>query len=133
MAPLVGLDEQRTGIITTDGTAYVREGDEYANWVREANGVSSLVLSGNRIGVITTGGKAQVKEGGLYAGWIGQYDGVTSLVLSGDRIGVITSDGTADDTAFVKRAASTPSSLCRTSVTADSERLPGIRTDSLSP
>jgi hypothetical protein len=66
------VDGDRTGVLTTDGTAYVREGDAYANWVRQAAGVSSLVLSGNRVGVITKDGVASVKEGALDAAWVRQ-------------------------------------------------------------
>ncbi|MEU6800303.1 Vps62-related protein [Streptomyces neyagawaensis] len=82
------IDGDRTGVLTTDGTAYVREGDAYANWMYQADGVSSLALSGNRIGIVQ-GDVASVKEGGLDAGWVRQSEGVSSLALSGNRVGVI--------------------------------------------
>jgi hypothetical protein len=51
----------------------VKEGDLSAEWVGEADAVTSLVLSGDRIGILTTDGTtegtAYVKQGGLHATW----------------------------------------------------------------
>ena len=89
------LTTTRVGMLTADGTAYVKEGGLDAPWVKEYTNVKQLVLAGNRIGVLTTAGAALVKEGSLSAGWVPEYTGVKHLALAGNRIGVVRSDNTA--------------------------------------
>ena len=86
---------QRIGVLTTGGSALVKEGGLSAAWVTENSGIRQVVVSGDRIGVLTTTGAALVKDGGLSAAWDTEYSGVRQLVLSGDRIGVLTTDGVA--------------------------------------
>ncbi|MBU2670983.1 hypothetical protein KOI35_46545 [Actinoplanes bogorensis] len=89
------LTTTRLGMLTADGTAYVKEGGIDATWVKMYTNVKQLALSGNRIGVLTTAGVALVKEGGLSAGWVTEQTAVKQLVLSGNRIGVIRTDNAA--------------------------------------
>ncbi|OJF11950.1 hypothetical protein [Couchioplanes caeruleus] len=93
-APLA-LTGNRVGVITTDGTAHVKEGGLSTPWVTQHEGIRQLVLTGDRIGVLAGDGTAWVKEGGLGAGWVRMYDNVKQLAMSGNRIGVLTTDGTA--------------------------------------
>ena len=85
----------RVGVLTTGGSALVKEGGLSATWVTENSGIRQVVVSGDRIGVLTTTGTALVKEGGLSAAWDTEYSGVQQLALSGDRIGIITTTGAA--------------------------------------
>ena len=89
------LTTTRIGMLTADGTAYVKEGALNAPWVKEYTNVKQLVLTGNRIGVLTTGGVALVKEGALNAGWITEHTAVKHLALAGNRIGVVRTDNIA--------------------------------------
>ncbi|MBL7260837.1 hypothetical protein [Paractinoplanes lichenicola] len=95
------LTTTRLGMLTADGTAYVKEGGIDAGWVKEYTNVKQLVLAGNRIGVLTNTGVAMVKEGGLSANWVTEQTGVKQLVLAGNRIGIIRSDNAA----YVKEGA----------------------------
>ncbi|MEU4157710.1 hypothetical protein [Actinoplanes sp. NPDC026670] len=91
----VSVSGNRIGILTADGTAYVKEGGLGATWVMEHPGVKQLVLAGDRIGVLTNDGTAFVKEGGLSAGWVKEQTGIKQIALDGDRIGVLTTGGIA--------------------------------------
>ena len=97
------LTTTRLGMLTADGTAYVKEGGLDAPWVKMYTNVKQLVLASNRIGVLTTAGVALVKLGGLSAGWTTQQTGVKQLVMSADRIGVVRTDNIA----WVKQGALT--------------------------
>ncbi|WP_436649198.1 hypothetical protein [Actinoplanes sp. URMC 104] len=85
----------RLGMLTADGTAYVKEGGLDAPWVKEYTNVKQIALTGNRIGVLTNAGVALVKEGGLSAGWVQEQTGVKQLVLTADRIGIVRTDNIA--------------------------------------
>ncbi|MBM2617870.1 hypothetical protein JIG36_20135 [Actinoplanes sp. LDG1-06] len=89
------LTTTRLGMLTADGTAYVKEGGLDAPWVKQYTNVKQLVLTSNRIGVLTNAGVALVKLGGLSAGWTQQHTGVKQLVMSADRIGVVRTDNIA--------------------------------------
>ncbi|BEL10833.1 hypothetical protein Q0Z83_090240 [Actinoplanes sichuanensis] len=94
-APAPTTPKSRIGVVTTGGTALVKEGGLSAGWVNEYSGVQQVEVEGDRIGVLTTGGTALVKDGGLSAGWVTEYTGVKQIALAGNRIGVLTTDGRA--------------------------------------
>ncbi|GAB2614388.1 hypothetical protein Aab01nite_70960 [Paractinoplanes abujensis] len=85
----------RLGMLTADGTAYVKEGGLDATWVKVYTNVKQIALASNRIGVLTNSGVALVKLGGLSAGWTQQQTGVKQLVLAADRIGIVRTDNIA--------------------------------------
>ena len=87
--------QPRIGVVTTGGSALVKEGSLSAAWTTERTDVQQVVVSGSRIGVLTTAGVALVKDGALNAGWNTEYTGVKQLALSGNRIGVLTTTGVA--------------------------------------
>ena len=93
-AAVWGATAPRMGVITTNGTCLVKEGELNAAWTTIIGGATQIALSGNRIGVLTTEGTLYLKEGGLGAAWVIELTKMSQLVLSGDRIGVITTDGT---------------------------------------
>ncbi len=88
------ISTTRVGIVTDDGTAYVKEGGLSTTWVKLYSNVKQIVLAGTRVGVLTNDGIAYVKEGALNTAWTKEYTGVAQLALSGTRIGVLTTAGT---------------------------------------
>ncbi|MFE7041289.1 hypothetical protein ACFU9X_18145 [Streptomyces atratus] len=72
----------RIGTLRGNGDAHVKEGGLSATWVREADDVRQIALSGKRIGVLKGSGEARVKEGGLSSTWVLEADNVIELALS---------------------------------------------------
>jgi|GEM_PF-5278852 len=93
------LDRDRMGLLTTTGTALVKEGATAdGGWQQVWSGpgtVISLSLSGTRIGIVTSNNVARVREGAIGStGWIDIASDAKAIALADNRIGIIrNSDG----------------------------------------
>ncbi|GLY03683.1 hypothetical protein [Actinoplanes sp. NBRC 101535] len=88
----VAVSGDRIGVITTDGTSYVKEGALGGAWVKLYPRTKQLVLDGDRIGILTRDNIAYVKEGALNASWVRQFDKIKQIALAGQRVGLLTED-----------------------------------------
>ncbi|MFE9747002.1 hypothetical protein ACFYOT_19045 [Saccharothrix saharensis] len=87
------LHGDRIGVLKTDGSLLVKEGDLGPGWeVINPDSVTDFQLSGDRI-AFAEGPELWVKQGDLSADPVFQERDVRKFQLSGDRIGVLKSDG----------------------------------------
>jgi hypothetical protein len=95
-AKQIVLAGTRIGILTNDGTAWVKDTSlTGATFIKENVNVTQLALSPKRIAIIDSSGLASVKEGGLSAAWVKEKTNATSIAVTDTRFGEVTSDGVA--------------------------------------
>ncbi|MEU4743080.1 hypothetical protein AB0G02_21810 [Actinosynnema sp. NPDC023658] len=97
------LHGDRIGVLKTDGSLLVKEGDPRSGWrVVDPGPVTAFQLSGDRIAFArdpaagdarANGSELWVKQGDLSADPVFQERDVRKFQLSGDRVGVLKTDG----------------------------------------
>jgi hypothetical protein len=88
----VKAEGERTGVLQTDNTLWVKEGDN-GTWTLVSTGVASFDLAGDQIAVVTTDGKLNIKEGPIGAAWALAATDVKQVVADGDRVGMLSTAG----------------------------------------
>jgi hypothetical protein len=86
------IEGDRVGVLTTDGSLLVKEGDLDPGWQTIATGVADFQLHGTRI-AYREGTTLFAQEGDLDAPSVEQEADVTSYQLSGDRLAALTTAG----------------------------------------